>query len=368
MKKYLIYILLLALPAGWQAQGQTDMTERLLKMEQEIAEGNLPDSVTFLKYDTLMFFYATRDIEKYRFYYPKAIAFAKEKKDEIWEASYLRKTAVHLMNLGETDSTFVFLDRALHLMEGKNWGEESANYEVRGYYYRILNEHEKAISEFQKSLDIIIKDKDKQIAGKKDHSKHLIFEATLYNHFATSYYQLRNLEKTAEYLLRALKLIEENPNDNLQRNESTFTRNLAQVYMEMGQSEKALPMLLRSYELASEIEDFNMMVYALQSLSIYYRTVEKDFNRSLNYAKEALKIAEQTQHPILLNQADDPMFEICYAMKDYRTALFHAGRMLERTPEDDWEGLRNAYGGLIRIHAALDNTDKAENFSKNITT
>jgi hypothetical protein len=75
-------------------------------------------------------------------------------------------------------------------------------------------------------------------------------------------------------------------------------------------------MLQQSYELASVSEDYHVMVYALQSLSNYYRTEEKDFNRSLNYAKEALKIAEQTQQPILLNQADDPMFEIYYVMKD----------------------------------------------------
>jgi signal transduction histidine kinase len=345
------------------AKAQSDMTERLLRIEREIAVGNMSDSITFLKYDTLVFFYAQRDIEKFRLFYPKAIAFALEKKNKMWEATYLRKKAANLFFLGETDSLLIFLDRAIKLIEGKgNWVEESSNYELRGYYYKGRSEHEKAIDQFQKSLEIIVNEKNKKIAAKQDISQSISFEANLYNHFATLYYQLRNLEKSAEYLLRAVNLFEEHRSETHLRHESLAVRNLAQVYMEMGHGEKALPMLLRSYEIAKSVEDFYTMVYCLQSLSNYYRTVQKDFNLSLNYAKEGLKIAEQTQQPILINQADDAMFEICYAMKDYKTALYHAERMLGRTQEDDLESLRNIYSGLIRIHASMGNTEKMEDF------
>jgi hypothetical protein len=114
---------------GWQVQAQTDISERLLKIEEQIAAGNLPDSVIFQKYDTLIYYYGQRDIEKFRLYYPKAISLAREKKNEMWEAIYLRKTAANLFFLSETDSLLIFLDRALKLIEDKdNWVEESSNF------------------------------------------------------------------------------------------------------------------------------------------------------------------------------------------------------------------------------------------------
>jgi hypothetical protein len=56
------------LTSGWQAQAQTDeLSEKLLRIEQEIAAGNLIDSVTFLKYDTLRTYLSVKNRTMCRF-------------------------------------------------------------------------------------------------------------------------------------------------------------------------------------------------------------------------------------------------------------------------------------------------------------
>ena len=345
-------------------QAQTDMTTTLQRIEQEVASGNLNESEMFTKYDSLIRFYSTRDLDKTIIYFHKGTDFARIKNLVEWEAKYWRRMGYIYYHLGERDSVLIYLDKALKLIENKEYyNEEMVNYEVRGYYYGMLSEYEKAMSAYFKAIELNEKDINRKIALNQSIDQNIGFGINLNNLIAGIYYDLRNLGKTEEYLLLSKKIIDENRQiTNLSYYENIVVGNLGQIYTEMGRMKEVLPLLLRSYELATESADLYAVVYALQRLSNFYRTEQKDLNQALKYAKEALQIAEQTKQIILLNRADEAMMEVYHELQDYKTALWHAERIAARTPDDDWDGLQNLYKGLILIYASLGNTDKTKEY------
>ena len=146
-------------------QAQTDKTELFLKMEQEVAAGNLNESDMLAKYDSLIVFYSTRELDKTIFYFHKGTDFARIKKMVEWEAKYWRRMGYIYYNLGERDSVLIYLDKSLKLIENKEYyNEEMVNYEVRGYYYSMLSEYEKAMSAYFKAIELNEKDKNRKIA------------------------------------------------------------------------------------------------------------------------------------------------------------------------------------------------------------
>ena len=345
-------------------QAQTDMTTTLQRIEQEVAVGNLNESEMFTKYDSLIRFYSTRDLDKTIFFFHKGTDFARKKNRVEFEARYWRRMGYLYLHLGEKDSVLIYLDKAFKLIENKEYyDEEIGNYETRGYYYCMLNEYEKAMSDFFKAIERNEKEKNRKIALNKGIDQNIGFEVNLYNLIAGIYYDLRNLEKTEEYLLLSKKIIGENQQMNeVAYYENIVVGNLGQIYTEMGRMNEVLPLLLRSYELATEGADLYAVVYALQRLSNFYRTEQKDLHQALKYAKEALQVAEQTKQTILLNRADEAMMEAYLELQNYKTSLWHAERIAARTPDDDWDSLQNLYKGFILIYTSLGNTDKTKEY------
>ena len=344
------------------AQAQTDMTESLRLAEQEVASGKLNDTEMLEKYYFLIYNYNARDFDKVKLYFQQGINFARKKNNLEWEAKYWGKMG-DIYNLsGESDSVMVYYDRALKLIEGKEYFMlESLIYKAIGDFYSDLHNLEKSLSAFHKSLEFIEKDRNVQIALNKDVSGHNRREANIFIDIGAVYVDTRNLEKCEEYLLRAKKILDENPHENNPFYENIIYMNLAAGYLGMKQSEKALPLLLKAYELATGFEDFTQIVFTLSRLSECYR-IEKDLKQALNYAKEALKIAEPTHQPFLLNHADEAMMETYRELKDYSSALFYAGRIQERTPDNYWDNMQTLYNGLILIYSAMGNQEKTEEY------
>jgi signal transduction histidine kinase len=341
---------------------QDDMAERLLKMEQEVASGTLSDEEMFANYRLLIIQYSTRDFEKSKLYFQKGIDFARAIKREEWEAQLYGIMSNNYLGREEKDTFLIYTDKVFELIEGKeHYLLESQVYGALGDFYQEQNQLEKAMNEYFKSLEVIEKDKKNKLALNQDITAHNLLQSNTIANIATLYYDMRNLEKAVENLLRAKQILDENPHESNLLYETIILENLAQFYMEMGQMDKVLPLALQAYEMAHELERPEYIVFAARLLSDYYRS-EKDLPKALRYAKEALQIAEQTQLTTHLNWADMAMMETSRAMKDYQAALFHAGRMAERTDEEDWDTLQTLYKGLIMIYSSMNNPAKTEEY------
>jgi tetratricopeptide (TPR) repeat protein len=291
MKHLLLFFALLF--AGWQLQAQTEKEKQLLLLEQEVSDKNVNDSELCNDYAILMWDYRTRDIEKTLLYFNKAIAFARELNNVEWESMYWKRMGAIYGEWRKSDTALIFFDHALKLIEGKNfYNEEASNYELRGTFFSELNDHEKAMNSYMKAMELNDKDRTKNIADKNDISKNIKTDASLLMNIAGIYYALYNLEKSIAYMLKAKQIIEDNRNIDFSRFEYKLLGNLAQAYIGNRQSELALPLLLKSYELADAKEDLRNKVFSLQRLSNFYRIEQKNYKQALSYAKEALQIAE----------------------------------------------------------------------------
>ena len=351
-------IILLVLLFMLQAQSQDDVLLRLQKTEEILSSGALSDTDRFQYYDDLMWDYHIRDVEKTHHYFKEAMAFAQEKENVKKQSEYLKTMGAIYDSWGRRDSVLFYLDRALELIEGKGYDlEECRNYEARGNFYLRLNNHEKAMNAYHKAIELNEKDKAKK-NGKQDITVNLRREATILFNISNIYAQLYNLNTYFEYLLRVKQIMDNHPAIDFGNLEYIVPGSIAEYYLRINEDDKAVPFMEKNYKLASEKGAYSSMVYALNRLTNYYRS--RDLKTALNYAKEALQIAEKTNIPYLLNLADGTLSRTYIHTGDYKTALYHANRQLERTEKDDWVALENLYGDYVLIYALMGDRSKAE--------
>jgi signal transduction histidine kinase len=341
-------------------------------MEQDIASGNLSDDEIFEKYDYLMWDYCYRgDIEKTFYYANKAITLAREKKNVKEEAMFLTSIGDIYSMLGVKDTAFIYIDKALKILEGKEYyREESGNYKTRGNVYYEFGEHENAMDAYLKAIELNEKDRKQRIANKQDIDKNFRDEVSLLNNISNIYGQMYNPDKQIEYLARAIRLMDDNPDVDFKRNAYSIPGNLAAAYMNVEQYDKALPLLEKAYQKATAKGDISSMVFNLVQFARYYGQCE-NWKQAINYAKQALQIAEKVDMTHAIAWAEDYLMAAYLSMNDYKTALYYADRLLSKTPDEDWVHLQRIYTNTSLIYAGMGKMEQAlqyRNKAQELTT
>ena len=357
MKKFTLIIFLLF--AVGQMQAQTNKEKELQKMEQEVASGKLSDEEMFQKYDALTQDYFARDSEKMFYYCRKGIAFAHEKKNVKQEAKFLTLMGKILIELDVRDSVGFYLDKALKLIEGKEYyEEESANYRAKANLYFDLNDYENAMKAYLKAMEATQKDKAQKMANKQSIDQSLHDEVHLLNLMSTVYAYMYNDDKHLEYLLKAKKVIEDNPTVDFDNVKPIIFLNLADLYMFTKQYDNVLPLLEESYKLVVARESTEAMLYALRLFLLYYEH-EGDMNKAFAYGKQALQLAEKTNLPHAINTTELALMQLYSRANDYKTSIYYAERLLNKLQEDDLNYLPAVYQYLAINYAHLGNAQKA---------
>ena len=344
-------------------QAQVAIPDRIKQYEQEIAEGKVDDTKILKNYIDLITLYTPIDIEKTHYYFREAIAYAQKKKQLDWESAYWRRLSTVYYEMGKIDSSYYCIDRAIELIEGKGYDyEQSANYQIQGVAFFTGHEYERSLDAYFKALELNEKDKAQKIAKQENIHNNFGIEASIYRFISMIYNKLLNYEKAIDYLLRAKKIIDDNPSDRAPfvLLEIELLGELAEAYMTTEQPEKALPLLNRCYELAVSREFLPEMVFGLCRLSNFHRVEYKDFNQALTFGKDALQIAEKTGMPHLISYAERNMMKVYFGLKDYQSAYNYAERALSKAEEGDWDHLQDIYGNLIVIYSLMGNVSQAE--------
>ena len=344
------------------AFAQSDMEKKIEEIEQQVAAKNLSEKQMIEKYDSLMNYFYSHDIEKAKYYSKVGAAYAHENKNDLKESQYLTTTGKIHTALREMDSVLIYLDKALQLIEGKGYFEEEYNiFQERGTYFYETSNYKNAIDDYLKAKESNEKHRKQLIDKKQNINETLIAEVGLLNNIANIYSALLNVDKYIETQQIAIKIMDENPNVNFRKLRYGVPGNLADVYMYINQYEEAFPLLEKAYNLAAEAEDVLLMAFGLLRYVTYYIAVGNN-KQALVYAKEAMKISEKTKHPKLINLSDINLMKCYFDIKDYKSSLYHAKRVLERTDEDDWSDLRSVYSHLALIYAALDDNFTASEY------
>ena len=355
----LLLFLLLMLPVV--AQAQTDKEKKLQQMEQEIDSGNMSDEERFSRYHNLTWDYFTIDVDKTLYYCRKGIAFAREKKNVQKEAEFLTSMGEMYDIFDVLDSVFFYFDKALELIEGKEYYiSESENYIARGNFYLKKNDHGNALKAYLKAIELNNKDKERNIANKQSISSNLQIEVSCIGNISSVYGAMYNGDKQIEYLLRAIKIMEDNPNITWEDTEVTYG-NLAMAYMNSSEFDKAFPFIEKSYKLAVSKEAHSSIIFGLICYARYYSSDENNNNykKSIDYAKQALQIAEKRNMPYEIFLAKKFLVRSYLFIKDYKTALYYAEPFLSNTDVNDWESLQEDYIYLSLIYAGMGDMKQA---------
>jgi AraC-like DNA-binding protein len=363
MKKFLLLSFLLLFVA-WQVQAQSEKEKELRQIEQQIASGELSDEDIAEKYEYLMGEYSTIAGEKAMFWFREAMAFAREKKSLEFEAGFLGQMGYVYKNLDERDSALLYFDNALKLIQGKDfYRQESVIYGKKGDFLSDISLYEEAIVNFLKAMDL--NDKDKSINIRKNDegkiAKNLRNEVATINNMAFVYYNQYNKEKCLECMLRAKKIMDDNPSVDFFHHKSVILTNLSLYYLDKNDGEKAFPFIEEGYQLAVKENNTLNIMYGLQRYGAYYN-LQKDYKTMLRYDKEALQIAEEMGITYHINLAKMRVMNTYYDLKDYKTALSYEEYLLLNVPEDDWANLKKVYACLMRIYALTGNKDKTDEY------
>ena len=348
-------------------QAQTTIPERIQQYEQEIAEGKVDEIKMLKNYIDLITLYSPIDIEKTHYYFHEAIIYAQEKNKLDWESAYWRRLAQVYYELGKIDSAYYCIDKAIELIEGKGYDyEQCANYQIQGVAFSIGHEYEKALNAYLKALELNKKDKAQKNAAHENVQNNLGIEASIYRFISKIYSKLLNYDKAIDYLLGAKKILEDIPNKKVSfvLLDIELLGELAELYITTQQSEKALPLLNRCYELAVANDFLPEMVFGLCRLSNFYRIERENYNQAFVFAKEALQRAEKTELPYLISYAERNMMKVHFSLKEYPEACCYAERALSRAEEEDWDNLQDVYGNLIMIYALMGNVSQSEYYLK----
>jgi signal transduction histidine kinase len=347
------------LPFG--ALAQIEKEKELQQLEQEIASGKLTDNEMFINYESLMYEYSNIEREKTFFWFNKAIDFARKKKNIEFEADFLTRMADNYNTWDENDTAFIYLDKALKLIEGKNlYLTESIIYKTKAGIYSDLYISDKAMDNYLKALEINEKDKVAKNHTKQDIAMNLRNEVSILNNIAVIYFNQYNFDMSLDYFLKAKKIMDENPTVRFGYFEGAIISNIASHYLRRGDYEKAFPLIEQGYQLAVKNNNTHGIITGLFDYARFYE-LKGDHKTQLRYAKEAIQMAEETFHSFVY-KAEIIVMGAYYQLKDYKTALYYGENLLLSVPENDWFQLKNLYAYLMMIYAYKNDIKNAEKY------
>ena len=362
---FIMLTILLLATGQYHLQAQPNEDAIIQELEQDIASGKFSDDEIFSKYEWLLSEYSYRDREKTKICFQNAIAFAQEKKNPGFEAHFFGIMGYIYHYWDENDSAFLYFDKAVKLVENKELHFHESNiYGMMGAVYNYLTDSEKAMDNFLKALDSNEKDKIERKASNQNITVTLRTELNIINNLAIIYYNQFNYDVYLEYLLRAKKVMDDNPTVGFGTVGGSIIRNIAQHYIQRNEAEKALPFLEQGHQMAVKNNDTKGLINVFTLYADYYRILN-DTKTQLHYAKEALRYAEKTEIVYFINQAEMAVMGAYYGLRDYKSTIYYGERILLRVPEEDWLGLKIVYSNLMMSYAFIGDHNNAEIYLEN---
>ena len=228
-------------------------------------------------------------------------------------------------NSPATDSLKMLLDKSSGIEKANLLKEIGDNYQQTEY-------HHKAITYYQKSLEICNEFKD------------TLLQASVLREIGAAYYYLYDFDKALEYYLEALKLYEQINNQN----GILITLNrIGNTYLGVYNNDKALKYYLKSYKISEQTGNKKGLYSVLNNIGILY--LNKNDDKALEYFQKALLLMKESNDS---SNMSAPILNIALVysnMQKYDTALYYCFKALKLN-----ENLNNKLG-IARITSNIAN-------------
>ncbi len=230
------------------------------------------------------------------------------------------------------------------------------------YYIKVLNrqgKYEEALPLVLESLEI------SKSLGKAEQS-------IAYNNVGNVYRYLGNMEAAATNFMKALQLSEAIGHKAFQR---MHTNNLASVFLDLREIDKAYEYAYSSYQLALQIKDTAGIASSLVNLA-NSETLKKNYANSTRYFKEVIKMGQALNDPSYVMDAYINLADIEVQQEKYQGSLSYyqqALQVLHYYPAADYEvyifwGLAQSYYFLKMYPEADHYLQKSITVAKSISS
>lgn len=183
-------------------------------------------------------------------------------------------------------------------------------------------------SEFEKSFKLIYESID--ICEKNNYTEET---AILYDYLATVFLQVSNYSEANNYYLKAQRIYSR-INDNVRQ--AYVLNNMGVLYLELGNTEKALESVNQGIDIVNSTEDKRDLgiLYTNKSLAFYKKN---EFDSAQIYADLAIKIAVEKSSYYYLPKVYNIKGEIYLQQSDFKLARYYLSEGLRSAKNNDYK-------------------------------
>ncbi|GAB2660482.1 hypothetical protein GCM10027036_12690 [Flavihumibacter cheonanensis] len=195
--------------------------------------------------------------------------------------------------------------------------KEKLGIPINPFYYRMLGELLYKIKEYQESIHYSVK--SIQVARPMQSTMDSISVMWAHNTTALSYHRLQQFDSAFFYYNRGLDYANML---NMELWRGIISGNMGQVYFELQQFDKALPLLLFDYSISKEADFLDNSANSLQwaartQLALGNKT------KALEFIREAFGLLKNRREPFYERNANNTAFEVFKALGAYDSALYY---------------------------------------------
>lgn len=221
------------------------------------------------------------------------------------------------------------------------------NYFYLAQTYLFLNNFPEALKNLNSALQLFENLNDK------------LRIARVYNNIAILYGKQNRYDKELSYYNLAIEIIKNENSQNGQRLKDVINSNIALIYNDKGEHEKALKLLLNSYKFRVKNSSPNNFALLCRSLGSTYLNL-KDDKKAIEFFEKSLQIYTKTGNKSGLGDVYRELGKVYFQKKNYQKAVEYTEKGLSFSNQiGELESIKFGYENLAKIYSQSGNYKKA---------
>lgn len=306
------------------------------------------DTVKVNLYNLISKHYLKTNIDSVQYYAQKGIILSRKLKYEKGEIKSLNALGNYFENKTEFQKALSTYNKALQIAKKNNDTEGFAIlYNNIGMVYIKQGKYEEALTLMVEAL------KAEEIR-KNDYGI-----AQAYNNIGVIYYYQQNFNKATDYFEKSLALEEK-----LDNTESVIQaiNNLGAIYDYLNENEKAIAQYQKAFKINSKANNKREMATNLHNIAVSYYKMKK-YDLSKDFHNRSLKLRKESGDKNAIALAYFNYGEVLRSGKEYQKAKEYYDNALEIAKDNGLKIIKqHVFGALAELYEAQNNFQKANDY------
>ena len=266
---------------------------------------NLSPLEQIMLYEKLSHFYVSNDLEKGIIYANKGLQIAENKHNKKMASIFNNHLGIIYYNKSSLDTSYIYLKKALDLaIDSNDDVHQMTAYSSLGNLFRLKQNYQEALDYYIKAVSI--------------HNMPLSeIHASTFSNIAIIHRILNNPDRAFHYFEQALQIAEQL---DLDAQKTHIIYGLGTVYADLEDNNKAIENFQKALELSRKTGNKPYEIMSTNSLAMCF-CINKEFEKSLTYAHEGMRISEAYGAPRYIQGAWGTLADIYREVGDYKKCV-----------------------------------------------